>query len=536
MSVTDKLKKKAEDNKKLGSAIEKVRKVTKEKKGIVILLAAAVITAIVVTVAFNANKGNYEVLFPGMSQEENAEVYAVLTSRDVDVKRNSEGEVMVKSGEAGDIMLDMSALGYPKTALPFDIFSDNTGFTTTEFEKKQYLLLNLQDRIERTLKDMSGIKNAIVTLNVPDEGTYVWEEEESSSTGSVSLTLAPGYELSAEKVSALKNLIADSVPDLLPEHVTVVNADTMQEFESDASVSDGMDGLDRLDFESKVESRLTKKIENVLSLGYSPDQYRVSATVVIDYDKMITEDYQYVPEENGKGVVEHSVESNTGNASGNAAGGVAGEENNTDVPDYTAENGENNTNGRTNDYYREMDYVISYIKKQIEKDNVKLQKATVAIAVNDSNLTESKKNAIINSASKAANIAPEDIVVTGFDQPQKAENPTTQAVSGFLDRFDGINPWILIGAGAGILLLIILTAVLIHRSHKKKDAEEEKIFAEESLDSTGILERAQSDAVENLISSEPKRPKSPSEEVKAFAKTNPEITAAMISSWLKEDE
>ncbi|MBU3878144.1 flagellar M-ring protein FliF [Faecalicatena sp. AGMB00832] len=535
MGATDKLKKKAADNQKLGSAIDKVRKVVKEKKGIVILLIAAVIIAIAVTVVINVNKGNYEVLFPGMSQEENSEIYAVLQSRDVDVKRNADGEVMVKSSKAGDIMLDMSALGYPKTTLPFDIFSDNTGFTTTEFEKKQYLLLNLQDRIERTLKDMSGVKNAIVTLNVPDDGTYVWEEEESSSTGSVSLTLTPGYELSSEKVSAIKNLIADSVPNLLPENVTVVNADTMQEFEADSSVSDELDGIERLDFESKVESRLTKKIENVLSLGYSPDQYRVSATVVIDYDKMITEDYKYVPEKDGKGIVEHSVESNSANGTGNAAGGVAGEENNTDVPDYTAENGDNNANSKNNDYYREMDYVISYIKKQIEKDNVKLEKATVAIAVNDSDLTEAKRNAIINSASKAANIAPEDIVVTGFNQSQKTSEPT-QAVSGFLDRFKGINPWILIGAGVGILLVIILIAVLVHRSHKKKDAEEEQIFADESLDSTGILERAQSDAVENLIKSEQKRPKSPSEEVKAFAKTNPEITAAMISSWLKEDE
>lgn len=535
MGATDKLKKKAADNQKLGSAIDKVRKVIKEKKGIVILLIAAVITAIVITVVINVSKGNYEVLFPGMSQEENAEIYAVLESRDVDVKRNADGEVMVKSSQAGDIMLDMSALGYPKTTLPFDIFSDNTGFTTTEFEKKQYLLLNLQDRIERTLKDMSGVKNAIVTLNVPDEGTYVWEDEDSSSTGSVSLTLAPGYELSAEKVSAIKNLISDSVPNLLPEHVTVVNADTMQEFEGDSSVSDGLDGIERLDFESKVESKLTKKIENVLSLGYSPEQYRVSATVVIDYDKMITEDFEYVPKDNGKGIVEHSVESNTGNGTGNAAGGVAGEENNTDVPDYTAENENNNADGTKNDYYREMDYVISYIKKQIEKDNVKLEKATVAIAVNDSDLTEAKRNAIINSASKAANIAPEDIVVTGFNQPIKADAPK-EAVSGFLTRLEGMNPWILIGAGALILLLIILTAVLVHRLHKKKDAEEEQIFAEEKLDSTGILERAQSDAVENLIKNEPKRPKSPSEEVKIFAKANPEITDAMISSWLKEDE
>ena len=112
----------------------------------------------------------------------------MLNGRGVGAKRNAEGEVTVPENQVGDIMLDMSELGYPKTALPFDIFSDNMGFTTTEFEKRQYLLMNLQDRIERTLKDMTGVKNAIVTLNVPDESNYVWDEGDSNSTGSISLT------------------------------------------------------------------------------------------------------------------------------------------------------------------------------------------------------------------------------------------------------------------------------------------------------------------------------------------------------------
>ena len=233
----------------------------------------------------------------------------------------------------GDIMIEMSELGYPKTALPFDIFSDNMGFTTTEFEKRQYLLMNLQDRLERTLKDMTGIKNAIVTLNVPDESAFVWEDEDSGSTGSVSLTLMPSYDLSPEKVSAIKNLVADSVPRLAPERVTVVNAETMQEMVSD-DIGNTAYGLNRLDFEAKVEERLQNKIKNVLTLAYSPDKIRVSATVVIDYDKMITENLEYEPQENGQGVVDHYRESR-GVAGGQiGAGGIAGEENNTDIPAY----------------------------------------------------------------------------------------------------------------------------------------------------------------------------------------------------------
>lgn len=530
--MKDKVKDKTEAEKGFQEKLGKVKNFAKEKKWLVGIIIAAVIIALIIAVVINVQKGDYEVLFPGMSQEENAEIYAVLKSRDVKAQRNADGEVMVPSKEAGDIMLDMSMLGYPKTTLPFDIFSDNTGFTTTEFEKKQYLLLNLQDRIERTLKDMSGIKNAIVTLNVASDDTYVWEDEESDSTGSVSITMQPGTELSEEKVSAIKNLIADSVPKLLPENVTVVNADTLQEFASVDSVSEGLDGIERLDFESKVENKLEKKIGNVLSLGYGSQEYRVSATVVIDYDKMITEDLKYVPEADGKGVVEHSQESGTGNGNTNAAGGVAGEENNTDTPNYTAEDGAN-ANGSQGTYSRNMDYVISYIKKQIEKDDVKLQKATVAIAVKEANMTAAKRQQIVDAASKAANIAPEDIVVTGFEAMQnKPARETSTAIEGF---FDKVDPKILIGAAAAAVLLIILIVVLLHRRRVRIEEEEDAIFAEEDQATNEILERAENDAVQNYMHTE-KRQQSPSEEVKQFAKENPEIIATMISSWLKEEE
>ncbi|MFR2487855.1 MAG: flagellar M-ring protein FliF, partial [Hungatella sp.] len=279
---------------------------SKKKKAAAAGILAAVVIALAAAILLNTNKdGEYVVLFPGISREENNEILAVLNGRGVGAKRNAEGEVTVPENQVGDIMLDMSELGYPKTALPFDIFSDNMGFTTTEFEKRQYLLLSLQDRIERTLKDMNGIKNAIVTLNVSDDSNYVWDDQGADSTGAVSLTLMPSCELSPEKVGAIKNLIANSVPRLLPENVTVVNAETMQEMVSDDVGGLTSYGLGRLDFEAKVEKRLQDKIMNVLTLAYPPGQIRVSATVVIDYDKMITEDLQYEPQDNGQGVVDH---------------------------------------------------------------------------------------------------------------------------------------------------------------------------------------------------------------------------------------
>lgn len=503
-------------------------------------IGTAAIVALLATVYLNTRNSNYEVLFPGISREENAEVFAVLQSKNIEAKRNSDGEVIVPETEIGDVMLDMSVLGYPKTALPFDIFSNNTGFTTTEFEKKQYLLLNLQDRIERTLKDMNGVKNAIVTLNVPDDSTYVWDEQDSDSTGSVSLSFFPSYELSPDKVAAIKKLVANSVPRLLPENVAVINADTMQELVS-GDVGDGsLYGLSRLDFEERVEEKLENKIKNVLALGYKPGEIRVSATVVIDYDKMITEDLRYVPEENGQGVVKDFQEQGAAGGTLPGAGGIAGEENNTDIPTYGGAAG-GGTAGRNGDYYRNVDYLVSYIKRQIEKDNVELQKATVAISVNDNNLTEAKKQQLIEAASKAANIAPEDIVVTSFKQLQNTETKVPDAVPAQTEGTAIWNNRLILYAAAALIILILMTIIMLIRKGKKIAREDEELFgsADGLISPEGgpleeAVNRAEDNAVNVDLSETIKKSRNPAEKVKDFAKSNPEIIASMISSWLKE--
>lgn len=542
MSAVDKVKEKVENKKTLNKMFERG---SKEQKIMIAVLAGVMVLAIGITVALNMTNTTYEVLFPGMSQDENGEIMTVLQGRSLPVKRNSAGEVMVPSDKLGETMLEMSGLGYPKTTLPFNIFSDNTGFTTTEFEKKQYLLLNLQDRLERTMTGMQGIKKAIVTLNVPDESNYVWNENESASSGSVSLNLLPGYTLTPDKVTAIKNLVAHSVPRLIGDKVAVVNADTMEELKAAETDEEGdIYGLDRLDFESKVEEKLENKIGKLLSLGYSEGQFRVSATVVIDYDKMITENLKYVPSEDNKGVQEHFEESrNLSESESKAVQGVAGEENNTDIPTY-GDNEQAGAGKNTGNYSRSEDYLVSYIKKQIEKDNVKLQKATVAISVNDNNLTEAKKQELIDSASKAANIDPDDIVVTSFQQIDKQTPQTAPTGEGGLSKslFANIDDRIIIGVGAAVALLFILLITLLIRKRKQQEREDEAMFVQalaagaEQAKPVSPEDRAKENPVENVINRDGNLQKAPVEEVKTFAKANPEIVAAMISSWLKEDE
>lgn len=193
-----------------------------------------------------------------------------------------------------------------------------------------------------------------------------------------------------------------------------------------------------------------------------------------------------------------------------------------------------------NDYYRSVDYLVSHIKRQIEKDNVELQKATVAISVNDDNLTETKKQQLIQAASKAANIAPEDIVVTSFKQLENPEVSVPDAIP-VQAGTKGIwnNRAVLYGI-AGLIAVLLLLIVMLVRKGKKIAQEDEELFgfagSDEEMggDSAKQEPDRKEEAVKISLSEQIKKSQNPAEQVKAFAKTNPEIIASMISSWLKE--
>lgn len=506
-------------------------KQTPKTKKIVIIAAAGVVAlAVMLTFALNAYNGGYTILYEGIDAKESRELYATLQNMNVPAQINAQGEVMVPKNEADKLLLELSALGYPQTALSYNIFSSNTGFTTTEFEKKQYLLFDLQDRIQNTLMKLDGVKGAVVTLDVPQESSYVWENNDTKSSASVLLTMYPGYRLSGEKVSAIKNLVAAAVPKMEAASVTVVDSATgieMRASEETAGSSELGYNLQRLGFEYEVEKRLEEKVLNLLTMGYGTDRVRVSATVVIDYDKMITEEMQYIPEDNGLGVKGSIDESYTMDPS-KLSSGVVGEENNTDVPIYV-----DRDNDGTPEYInhtRNVDYLVSYIKRQIEKDKAELKEASIAVVVNDPNLTAQKKEYLIETVSKAVNIDPSNISVNNFDFVDEPV-PTFNIIEVLTS-----SP-LYMGIAAGVVAMIIIILLLIFR---KKEPEEDEAQAEAKegltlLDVHSDIEERKKKILETAKLST-KNEDAITNEIRDFSASNPEITASLIRSWLKEDE
>ncbi|MCI8441160.1 MAG: flagellar M-ring protein FliF [Provencibacterium sp.] len=508
------------------------------------ILAAAIAGVVVLAgVAFavwlwsNASDSGYEILYPGITQAETMQVYAALQSMEgVSPTLNSQGQLMVPKEQKDNLILQLAGKGYPQTTLAYDTFLSNTGFTMTEMEKKELLLFQLQDRLQDSIRTLSGVESAIVTITVPEDSNYVWETQQEVSTASVILGLQEGTALTPEQVTAIRNVVAYATPKLEPENVRVVDAGTGIDLEAESDVATSGVDFERLEYERQIEKQIVNKVKELLSSVYGPNVTAV-ATVRLNYDVTKSELRELIPGDDGNGMKTHRDEQYSLNGAV-AAGDIVGEENNTDVPGYV-NSSTSGSDTQTTNYQSSTDYEFGERIVQTENGQAYIEDASVSVLVQDENFTTEKQERLVEIISKGVLINRNSISVeyidlgSGDSLPADTEpEPGSEGTSFWRSKLF----WIIAGASLLLLLIIVLVIIiLVRRNAKKKvliaakEAENLMRTAQEEIDEHKrmLAEAAQanSDPKDNAIA----------DEVREFAKQNPEITATLIRSLLKED-
>lgn len=490
---------------------------TKKTKTLIITIVVGVLLLSVgapLLLRFN-NERKYTILYQGLSIQEQNDILAVLYDMNQEVRFAADGTIQVPSTQVNQLKLQLSSMGYPKTALSYNVFTSNSGFMTTELEKKQYLIIDLQSRLEETLRQIDGVRRAIVTLNIPDDSTYVWQTAKAQGSASVMLELNAGRALDATQVLGIKNLVASAVPRMESSKVVVVNSATGAELSAEVAGSNLDKNFLQIEFEREVERKIEEKILNLLSMPYGLHNVRVSASVMIDYDKMLSEELQYIPNEDGKGVIEKLEEWYARN--GNTTTPGAGEDSNTDIPIY--QDGDEVDGVIEKSYSAE--YLVSYIKRQIEKNSAELTSASVSVVINQYDLEDATIENWVRTISRAVNIDQEDVVVFSIGANQTV---TPSPIPGF--NIMDYMLYIYAGAGVLLLLLVVIIIVIVLKKRHKKNNEIDDAFAPLKNNPTSVV--TQPIEVDPL--------KATLDNIQQFTKDHPEIAANLIKEMLKEDE
>lgn len=511
-------------------------KLSKAVKRMIIISGSLLIAAAVgLTIWMNTRGNGYIVLFPGMSTDESTEVYKYLQSENVPTEINSQGEIMVPESQWDQLVYELAEKGYPQSAPSYGTYFDNLSMTMTDSEKQQLIIKDLQDRLQVTLNRIDGVKGSVVTIQYPEKSNYAWKENNEKASASVTLTLTDPDKFTKKNVQAVKNLVAYSTQQMKPEDVTVIDTTSGNELTGDDGSDEDYDINSRENYERIIRERIENNVKSILSKPYGAENVAAACNVSVNYDKIKEEMKKYLPEDNGKGVANKDhMEYKTQNADDSTAKGITGEENNTDTPSYPNSNDELTEN---NPAYaeRDIEYSISQVLTQTEKAAGVITNTTIAITLKTQKpLSDDEKNQITQLVQNATSID-DTAKITVYDWQDNntgSESSETETESSWKKYM-----WIAIAALLGVALITVIIILIVNKRKSKKeikDADEKHQAAVNELEEK--LEDTRRQTLIEKANENNKAQKETASEVKKFAQTNPELTAAIIRSMLKEDE
>lgn len=550
---------------------------SKKRKIILIsILVGIVVIAVIVTAVMNTQP--YVVLYPGLDHNEAVEVMNELKNRDVSFKEDN-GTIYVPKDKENALRMDLANAGYPKSALNYDFFTKNTNVMSTDFEKKTIEKYQLNERLGAVIKTLDGVKDAAVTISIPDESGYAWDDNTSEPSASVAVTMNSSKSLQAAQMNGIKQLVAKSVPNLKTDNVAVVDTATGEEVTASSSGNQVDISEFKRTIEKEYETDVEKNILKVLTPLFGVNNVKVTAKSVMDVDKKVQEIITYKPSTNdNKGVISEQTTDKEQQVDSSGKGGTAGTQSNADTSTYPGVTVNGNViYTKDSQSYK---YLVSSVKEQIQGDAANIKDMTISVVVNKAAMDAAQQDQIAKLAANAAAVDPSKVVVYGASFATNQPSTPASAAAGFPEMTQ-----LLIYGGAGlgaVLLLIILIAVLVGRSRKKKreqipalsedtmtvpdefyelkkeDSEEETNEEEENEKETteeeaNEEETGEEDAMTKMDAEKKKtreafqqmeqarlqqvsEEQALLEEIQNFSSQNPEIAAQLIRTWLRGEE
>ena len=246
---------------------------------------AVIAAALAVAVAFYLwrDNGSFRPLHGAGESFPAAEVMQVLDGEALQYRIHPQsGQILVREDQLAQARLLLNAKGV-KVAQPagYELFDKEEPLGTSQFVQDVRLKRSLEGELARTVMALKGVQHARVHLAQEENSSFVISKR-APSKASVMLQLEPGYTLTHEQVGAIINLVANSVPNLKPEDVGVVDqygALLSRGLNVGGGPAQNWQAVE--DYQQKAVANIEQVLAPVLGLG----NYRISVAADIDFSQ-----------------------------------------------------------------------------------------------------------------------------------------------------------------------------------------------------------------------------------------------------------
>jgi flagellar M-ring protein FliF len=480
-----------------------------------------------------AGRTGYDPLFSGLVARDQEAVITYLKEEGIQYRTDSSANaILVPTANVYEARIALAAKGIPTGGVVgFERF-DQAKMGQTSFQEKVGYYRALEGELSRTIREMNSVVSARVSIVVPESRLFL--EQQQPSTAAVLLKLKPGGSFSQDQARAVVHLVSHSVEGLLPENVTLVDADGQIAFDDILddllTVQSGNKlMLKQRQFERDYEAELEKKIKDTLEKVYGPGKVKAAVRVELDFDKRQVTRRLVSPLPDKLHGVQQSIQNTEESYSGPAAitGGIPGTT--TNIPGYVVNSGQTNVPAQ----YDRAETVTNYDNSTQESQEIetqgKIKRLTATVLIDgtlDQRDIDNWRNAV--STAIGADEARGDrlsVMSMPFD---------TSVADALAARIaeERQNRMILGISSFAILLLAVIGGLVVWLRRRRQLAALQRARGVPETDETPSLR----ELLENpdLMTSQGELSVL-EEQLRNYAMNNPEELANLIKNWVVDD-
>lgn len=289
-------------------------------------MAAGGVAALIAIVAVSilwSRAPDYRVLFANTTDQDGGAIIAALAQMNVPYRFAPGGAaILVPHDRVHDARLKLASQGLPRGGTVGFELLENQKFGVTQFQERLNFQRGLEGELARSIQSIAAVRGARVHLALPTQNGFLREQHKASA--SVLLSLHPGREIDRAQVAGIVHLVASSVPNLLPKHVSVIDQTGALLSSDGENLASGLDAS-QLTYVRRIEASLNQRVLDIVEPIVGTGNVRAQVAADIDFTQSESTAEQYRPNQGGEPAAvrsEQKIEAPTND--GSLAQGVPG--------------------------------------------------------------------------------------------------------------------------------------------------------------------------------------------------------------------
>lgn len=512
------------------------------KQRVLIIGSIVAFIAVVSIVAIVLTRPKYEVLVTCEDYTEMNSVTTLLTDNNHKYKINNM-VVSVNSKELTACKMLLASQNIQSDGYTFEDAMKRS-FTTTDSDSTKQYAHYLETKLEGDLKDMDGVKDASVTINMPEKTNSFYQ---AASDATVAVKLVTTKDINEDAAESMASLLAMAVGNDSTKSITIIDnkGNTLFNGAAGNNSTSGVGMNSKLKYKSQIEATTSSSLlRNIVSTGLYDDAV-ITLNYELDWNTVNTIAKEYTAQEGREeGLYSHSYEQES--VGTNGASGTPGTTSNSGTT-YDITDGTTSTSTYT---VKEYDYLPNELVTTTNTDPGAIVKNGSSIAVtliknvtyeetqakklgyldgkdwdtfkseNSEPVTLNVDNSWVDIISKGTGIDLANISVVAYQKNSFQDKASSNILS-------KASFWVQIVLAAAILGILVLVIIRSARPLTVEEKEPE-LSVEEMLAST----RENQPSVDDIDLQEKSETR---KAIEKFVDENPEAVALLLRNWLNED-